>query len=48
MKGVRNPIYWTEDEEVKLRRGAWYASNGVGFQVGLIWRELYTVTLHIY
>ena len=32
MKGVRVPIYWTEDEEVRIRRGSWYASTGAGFQ----------------
>ena len=30
--GVRVPIYWTEEEEVRLRRGSWYASTGSGFQ----------------
>jgi len=32
MRGTRSPIYWTEDEEVRLRRGSWFASTGSGFE----------------
>ena len=32
VNGFRTPVYWTEDFEVKIRRGGWYASSGRGFQ----------------
>jgi hypothetical protein len=32
VNGLKTPVYWTEDFEVKIRRGGWYSSSGGGFQ----------------
>lgn len=32
INGLKTPVYWTEDFEVRIRRGGWYASSGGGFQ----------------
>ena len=32
VNGLKTPVYWTEDYEVRIRRGGWYSSSGGGFQ----------------
>lgn len=32
VNGLRTPVYWTEDFEVKIRRGGFYSASGGGFQ----------------